>query len=242
MWLLALHALREAAHLKLAWVLTLAALALVTGVSALREFNFGIEEARFFADLTRGTLLLFGTAQAILLTVAIVHGGLEKGVPGLLFTRGVRRWEWMVASLGAVWVSLGWLALGAYLLLGFLLASHGHAISPGALSLECGHAVLRLGLVACFALATCAVCRSPLLAASLALALTLTAQLAPIIGLAESQGRPAVRLAWGVLARILPDFAALEAPSGAATSVLYAAGYAALYTTAACLVFSRREL
>jgi len=241
-WLLAQLALGEAVHLRLAWVLACAALALVAGISVLREFNFGLEEARFFEDVTEGTLMLFGTAQAILLVVTLVHGGLERGRAGLLFTRGVRRPEWLVACLVAVWVSLAWLALAAHVLLGLLLAWHGHAVSVAGLAVTGGLAMLRLGLVACFALAMCAVSRSPLLAMTLALALTVTAQLAPVIAWAASHGRPAARVAWSVLDWMLPNFAALEAGPGVGGALAYAADYAALYVALACLVFSRREL
>jgi ABC-type transport system involved in multi-copper enzyme maturation permease subunit len=240
--LLTRHALSEAAHLRLAWMLVLAALALVAGASVLREFNFGQEEARFFQDLTQGTLMLFGTAQAILLTVTLVLGGLERGLPGLLFTRGVRRAEWLVACLLATWVSLAWLSLAVHVVLGLLLAGHGHPVALAELFRAGGAGLLRLGLVACFALAMCTVTRSPLLATTLSLALTFAAQLAPVIAWAGSHGRPAARPIWIGLERLLPNFATIEPGPGFAWSFVYATGYAVLYTALACLVFARREL
>jgi ABC-type transport system involved in multi-copper enzyme maturation permease subunit len=240
-WLLGLQALREAVHLRLAWLLVLAALVFGAGVSALADFNFGLEEARFFGDLTEGILMFFGTAQAILLAVTLVQGGLQRGAPGLLFTRGVRRSEWLVACLLAVWVTLAWLTLAAYAILALVLIWHGGAPTV-TLAAACFSATVRLGLVACFALATSALSRSPLLATTLALALTVAAHLAPIISWAATHGRAATRPVWRLLGDVVPNFAALEPGASFAAILGQGAGYAALYTFLACQLFAHREL
>lgn len=241
-WWLVQLALAEAAHLRLAWVLGVAGLAVVAGASVLREFNFGIEEARFLQDLDAGALTVFGIAQAILLTVTLVNGGVERGRPGLLLSHGVRRSEWLVAALLAVLVSLAWLVLGVYFLLGLQLHWSGHPVEIAGLAAACGRDSLRLGLVACFALATSVVCRSSLLAMILALALAIAAQLAPILAWAGTHGGPAARIGWIALGGIVPDFPSLDAGGDVLRSVAGVAGHAALYTLFACVVFARREL
>ncbi len=242
LWLLTQHALREAAHLRLAWGVALAILVLVAGASVLDEFNFGVERARFFADFAEATLALFGAALAIVMVGALFYGAVENRTLGPLFVRGVRRPEWLLSLLLAVWVALAWLALAVAILLAGLLAWRGHAVAGAPLAARFGFAWLRLALVAGFALTFCCLSRSPLLAVLLSLAFTLAAHLSPVIERARLHGRAMTQAGWTALDWLLPNLAALDMEKHPASPAAYAAGYAALYFLLSCLLFSRREI
>ena len=240
--LLAGEAVREALHLRLPWALALACLGLGAGGAALTGFNFGLAEPRFLSDLADGELALFGGAQALLLTVVLVHGALERGRPQLLLARGVRRWEWLAGNLAAAWAASAALAAGVYLVLGALLLWRGHAVDPAGLAADGARAFFRLAVVAALALATAAICRSTFLAAVLALALTVAGQLAPVAHWNATHGGPAGRTGWTALGCILPDFSLLGDGSTLAAAAGRASVYCALYGLLAAAVFARRDL
>ena len=116
MWWLVQQALREVVQLRFAWIVGLTALVMMAGVTVLREFNFGAEEGRFLRDYAEATLGLWGTVIAIMLNVALVQGGMERGSLVLTFIRGVRRHELLLSRWLAVGVALAWLTLLGYLM------------------------------------------------------------------------------------------------------------------------------
>ncbi|MBI2515346.1 MAG: hypothetical protein HYV95_00365 [Opitutae bacterium] len=234
-------ALREAAHLRLAWVLGLVAGAFAAGGGVLLELNFGAEEPRFIADYARGTLHLWGTALAVLLGGSLYFGALDRRTLPLLLVRGVVRAEWLLAVLLAVWVALMWLTLAVAASLWAALLWRGQSVALSDVLQALGPGYLQLCLVAVMTLAMCAVSRQLLLAAALALGLTLAAQLAPIVDWARLHGGGTARAGWALLGALVPDFDYLEtAPPLCA--LLNAAGYSVLYFAGAVLAFSRREL
>jgi hypothetical protein len=239
LWLLTVQALREAAHLRLAWALAAAALALTGAATLLREFNFGAEEARFLCDLAEGALMLFGLLLAIALPVALFHLRPVRDSYGVLQMHGVRRHEWLLSRALASCVAVLWLALIVQCLLSVLLWRSGQVVPPSALAVAGGISALRLMVVACLAVAMCSLCRGPLLAAVLTLALTLAAQLSPVIAWTQQRGSGAMRVMWHVLDWALPDF---QAVGVSGSQLAYVVGYVALYLTFACWTFSRREL
>jgi ABC-type transport system involved in multi-copper enzyme maturation permease subunit len=241
-WWLTQQALAEARHLKLVWIMLIATLALVAGASMLREFNFGAEEPRFIRDFAEGALALFGTVLAIALSAVLVQGGLATDGIGFVLVRGVRRHEWLLSRWLAVCVSLGWLVLAGYLLLGALLGFHGHPISVELLVRNAGLMFLRLALVAEFALLCSVAARGFPLAVVLSLALSLAAQLAPMIEWAQRHGGNSGRWLWTSLAWLVPSFEAFESGNEFGHAIAYAGGYAIIYLGVSCLIFSQREL
>ncbi len=239
LWLLTTQALREAAHLRLAWALAAAALALTGAATLLREFNFGAEEARFLCDMAEGALMLFGLLLAIALPVALFHLRSLRDSYGVLQMHGVRRHEWLLSRALASGVAVLWLALIVQCLLAVLLWRSGLVIPPAALAVAGGTSALRLMVVACLAVAMCSLCDGPLLAAILTLAFTLSAQLSPVIVWAQQRGSDAMRAVWRVLDWALPDF---QSVGVSGFQLAYVSGYMALYLALACWTFSRREL
>ncbi len=242
MWWLVQQALREVMHLRFVWIAGLTALVMIAGVAVLREFNFGAEEKRFLCDYAEATLALWGTVTAIVLNVSVVQGGVERGAWVMAFVRGVRRPEWLISRGLAVGVALAWLTLLGYLVLGLILAWHGHAVLVRELAMAGGRMYLRLALVSSFALLTCAASSGFLMASGLALGLTLAAQLASIVEWAGRHSGTTAGWGWRLLDWLVPAFQVLEAGTPAAYALIYATGYAALYALLACLIFSRREI
>lgn len=238
-WLLTGQALREAVHLKLAWALVAAALAMTGAAALLREFNFGAEEARFLSDLAEGALALFGVLLAIALPLALFHLRPARDTIGVLQMHCVRRHEWLISRAVAAAVAVIWLAVVVQGLLALLLWRTGHKVVIAELVAAGGISALRLVVVTWLAALMCTLCRGPLLAASLALALTFALQLAPVISWAQQHGSGVLRWGWQALDWALPDF-----PKAGFTGVQLAciAGYGVLYLAVACWTFSRREL
>jgi hypothetical protein len=241
-WWLTQQALDEARHLRLAWIMLIAALALVAGASVLREFNFGAEESRFVRDFAEGALALFGTVLAIALSAVLVQGGLANDGVGFVLVRGVRRHEWLLSRWLAVCVALGWLVLPGYLLLGALLRARGHPVSVELLVRNAGLMFLRLAVIADFSLLCSVVARGFPLAVVLSLALSLAAQLAPMIEWAQRHGGNSGQWLWTLLAWLVPNFDAFEPGGELGHAVAYAGSYAIIYLGVSSLIFSQREL
>ncbi len=241
-WWLTQQALDEARHLRLVWVILIAAFTLAAGASTLREFNFGAEESRFIRDFAEGTLVLFGTILVIVLSTVLVQGGLAHDGVGFVLVRGVPRHEWLLSRWLAVCVALGWLVLPGYLLLGVILNAHGHPISAGLLLRNAGLMFLRLAVVADFALLGSVVTRGFPLAVFLSLALALASQFAPIIEWAQRHGENSGRWLWASLAWVVPSFEVFEPGNEFGHAIAYAGGYAIIYLGVSCLIFSQREL
>lgn len=241
-WWLGQQALREVVHLRIAWLLGAIVLVMIAGVSVLREFNFGTEEKRFLCDYAEASLALWGTVVAIVLTLALIQGETARGSLVLTSVRGVRRHEWLVARWLAVGVTLAWLTLLGYAVLGGLLRWHGHGGEERELVFAAGRMFLRLWLVSSFALAAAVVARGFLLASGLALGLTLAAQLASILDWAGRHNGAAARWYWQLVDCLVPAFQMLEPGTRMGDALLYATGYAILYAVVACTLFSRREI
>ncbi|GEM_PF-2061324 len=242
MWWLIQQALREVVHLRFVWIMGFIALVMIAGVSVLREFNFGTEEGRFLRNYVEATLALWGTVIAVILNVAMVQGGVERGALVLTLVRGVQRHEWLLSRWVAVAVALAWLTLLGYVTLGVLLVRHGHVAPVSELTLAGGRMFLRLMLVASFALTACVVARGFLMATGLALGLTLAAQLSSILEWAGRHGGTNTNWGWQILSWVVPAFHVLDGSTKALDTLLYASGYAALYALLACAIFSRREI
>lgn len=239
-WHLVQLQLAELLHQRVGWLLAGAAVALVLSCGALRDFNFGGAEARFFTHVAQVGLLGGGTLAAALLGPALVGQGLAQRTAQALFARGVRRGEWLLASLVALWVALGWFLILLGGALAFLLVQHGHdgAIRAAVTALAAeGGALLLIGAAAILFAAVFE--RTPPAAAA-TVAFALAGQLAPIVAHLAARASGASALGWRALDLVVPSFALVE--QGSFSAAAYLLGYAAVLAGAAVLVFSRREL
>jgi hypothetical protein len=98
--------------------------------------------------------------------------------------------------------------------------------------------LVRVSLTTAFAVASAVLCENAILAASLALAVTVASLLLPLVQ-ASSSGLPA-RMGWSILGALVPPFPNGESysPSG----VAYGLARIGVVFTAGAAAFSRREL
>lgn len=240
-WHLVQFQLAEALHERVAWVLSGAAVALVLAGSALRTFNFGAAEPRFFASVAEVVLLGTGTLLSAVLGPALLGRGIAARTAQLLFTRGVRRAEWVAATLAALWLVLGWLVVLLGAALAWLLVRHGHGAQVGAALRQVAGGTAGIFIVGAGAVFFGAVFERAPAAAAATGALALAGQLAPILARLAESSRGLEAAGWRVLDWLVPNFSALSG-GGGEVALLYVIGYTAVYVAAAVLIFSRREL
>ncbi|MBA4138840.1 MAG: hypothetical protein C0518_16165 [Opitutus sp.] len=240
-WHLVQFQLAAAVHQRVAWVLSGAALAVVLAGAALRTFNFGAAESRFFVSVAEGVLVATGTLLAAVLGPALLgEGGATRTAP-LFFSRGVRRSEWVGATLAAVWVVLGWLVVLLAGALTWLLVRHGHGSEVGAAWRQLAGGATGLVIVGAGAVLFAAVFERAAVATTATVALAVAGQLAPILKRLGATSTGAEALGWRALDWLVPNFSTMHTAPGQ-VALLYVVGYAAVYAVAAAVIFSRREL
>ena len=172
----------------------LAGAMLVLMALRLQEFNFGQAELKFISDFGLGAIGLLGTLLAALGTAHLFFSDIHGGVVGCLFTRALRRGEYVAGKMVGVMALLALFVSALVAGLGLVIALReqelGGHLFPLARLLQAGALVwLKLTLVAAMTLTVCTYAGSMLFAALAGLLLALVAQLRP---LAESPGG----LAW----------------------------------------------
>lgn len=239
-WQTAQLLLREAWHLRLAWAAAGLAVALVALAALLRDLNFGAAETRFLVDAARAALGIGGVLLIALVGPALFFSGLASHVARLLFVRGVRRGEWLVAQWLVLLALCGALLAVCAASLALLLGGLGHqaAIAPAMALLARG--VGPLVVLAGFSLLACAVARSSTLATLLLVAVAICAQLAPALRpLQRADGITA--WFWRMADWLLPDFSVFSGPWTLAVAT-YAVGTSLVAVGVAVLVLRPREL
>lgn len=246
--LVALHAVREALHLRIAALFFALALLPVVSVGWLREFNFGTAELKFIIDIGHGALGVGGTLLALLATVQLVHGDLEGRTVLMLLTRPLTPAEFIWGKLAGLLALITWFTAGLAVVLAAVLVWRvrgSGAEVPWAL-LWGGIAFIWLKLVVSVALIllVCSYARSGLFAAGAGLFLIMLAHLRHLAG---------TTVGWSqALTLMLPDFQLFDPeqiasvpPSAAAwvvaASAAYAAAYLIIYTLLAGWLLQRRE-
>ena len=240
-WHLVQWQLAEALHQRVWWLVAAAAVGLVLSVGVLREFNFGAAEARFFVSVGQVTLGFGGAVLTALLGPTLLTGGLAQRTAHVLFARGVRRSDWVLANFAALAVVVGWLVVMLAGALVAMLALHGHAdaIRPALRTLAVSVGGLVVWAAAAVFFATVFERTTPAAAATVALALA--SQLAPVWQHLAGRVDSAMGWGWRALAWVVPNLGGLESAAGGTVAVLVV-GYAAVFVGAAMIVFSRREI
>lgn len=182
--LIAAQAVGEALRLRLAGLFAAVAALLLLGSRWLREFNFGATELLFIGDFGLGVIGLLGTLLAALATAQLVFNDFAAGSAACLFTRPVRRWEYIAGKLAGVagLLALFTAALGG--LLGALMWGRGMqlGVPPPALPVffsACALQWMKFTLVAAMTLGVSAYAGSALFATSAGLLLAMIGHLRP---------------------------------------------------------------
>ena len=247
--LLIWHALREAVHQRILWLLAGMALLLTVGGASLRELNFGAAEARFLTDFAAGTRMLCGSLLAIALPAAVFFLALGNRTIQLELMHGVSRTEWLMGRLAAIWLLLAGFAMLVTIALALLLSQQGMALSAlGWLTIDAVLAFVRFAVIATAALAFCTIARAPLLAQGLSVLFVMAGQLSPVWSAGQPSRHGFAQQLAGWAGLLVPDLQLYEQTSGTADLVAFGgifltgAGYCLLYGGLGCMVFSRREL
>lgn len=233
--------LQEAWHWRAGWMIAAVAIAIIGLAALLREFNFGTEEPRFLINSARVALQWCGALYLALAGPALVHGGIESRLAALMFVRGMRRGEWLVAQWLVLLALTGGLAVVAGLALAAALAALGHgAVAPA------GWALLASGagpliILAGASLFSATLTRSTPLATVVTLALAVAGQLAPVLRVVQDRAGTVQQWLWRGLDWLVPDFSVFQS-AGSATALLHAFGYSAAYGLAAFLILRRRDI
>jgi ABC-type transport system involved in multi-copper enzyme maturation permease subunit len=239
-WQLVQLQLAELLRQRVAWFLAAMVLSLVLLLGELREFDFGAEEARFFVSVTQVALWGAGVLLAALLGPGAVAQTIERRTLAVLIARRVGRGTWVIATLTALGVVLGWLVALTGSTLAAMLAWHGHAAAIAPALLEIARVAGGLITVAAAAMFFGTVFAQPWAGTLATLALAVAGQFAPFLTHnASGEGAPA--WVWRLLDWVVPNLNLVAQASGASALVLLAA-QVGLFASAAVVVFSGREL
>jgi len=264
---IAANTFREALRLRLFFLLVLTGVLSLGAALLFRELNLGSSELRFIADFGFGAMSALGSIVAIVLTVQLFYGELERRTALAILARPVSRTEYAFGKLLGIWATI--ISFVAILALSLVLAIWirlSQMEIPLASLHEMGFGVDAFGIVhfaalqcvrlvalACITAFFCSYATSSLFAVFMGfLAWILT------------QARSAISQHWGSedglaeafaksIAMLVPDLRSLEvagalAGESAATPlesvglVAYGLAYAALFAALTAMIFSRREI
>ncbi len=240
-WHLTQFLLAQALHQRVGWLLATVALAVLAGAGALRGFNLGTEEPRFFTQLALLSLLLSGAFVAAFVGPALFCEGLATRTIPTLLMHGARRSEVVIGLLIALWTLLGWLVLLHAGTLAGVLIAYGHApeLAPALRAVASGFGPLLI--VGAGSILAAMLLGRAVLSTAATLALACAGQLAPVIAFAQVRSSGVAQMGWTALEWLVPNFAVFETASPWAAAT-YAVSYASLYGCAAAFFFARREL
>ena len=248
---LSLAAVRESIRQRVAWLLLAVALLLTFAGMRLREFNFGIHEARFLSDFATGTRTLLGGLLALLLPVLLFFPALERQTLQLDLMHGASRGEWLFSRLFAVWVQLACFVAVTTGVQAILLYWRGLPFDLAGLTLDTVMAFVRLAVIAAASLLLCTLCASSLLVLGLGALFVMAGQLAPVLGHGCNYESGIVCSIGALLSGLVPNLQILDSPTAGTDLaglpaitwvILYGSGYCLLYASLAGLAFFRREL
>lgn len=202
--------------------LLLVAVAFTGSSLFLREFNFGSSELKFIYDLGTGTVLLFGTIVAVLLTTQMIFSELDNHTALTILARPVPRHTFLLGKFLGIWALL-WcfvlilcLLLFAILQARYALLMQGHE-GGGASAVEGFRRLdvlvfalvqgVRLGVIAALTLFFSTIASSQLFAMVVSFLGIMICQL-QYVALESLSGQtgPLYRLAVGGIAVLFPNF------------------------------------
>jgi len=257
----------EAVRQRVPQVLLLGSAGLVLGIQGLREFNFGLSELKFIADLGFGAMVFFGSILAIILATQLFLGEIEERTAPTVLAKAVGRTEFVVGKFLGV---AGVLALFSAAVTGLiaamlyareiallrerpdLLVQGGPVRYADIAAVGFGH-MLRFGVLAALSLLVASWARTKLHAVMTSFGLLVIGDLQSVAQEAYAgAGSLPMRVFMAVVALLVPDLQVFDLGDLAGTDgipahmVLRAAGYALCCIVAAGALaafgFQRREL
>lgn len=262
------NTIREALRQRFVPFTILFAIALVIGLSRLRELTFGASELRFIVDLGFGAIDLFGSVLTIALAAQLFFNELEHRTVFTLLAKPVSRGEFLLGKfLGVAQVGSGFCALLGVVIAAMLHLRAGELSRLGSpaetpLSVSIDYAALSAALVA-QGLKLWIVTATTLLVASFArtqfftlgtsLLLWVIGHLQDFAQTAAAHGSSAGKVAWQFTLLAGPNFRLFDFSETVTREAifstaewlrvgLYGGAYVVLFLAAAIWFFRGREL
>ena len=266
--LIARNTLLEASRQKLFSFLLLLALGLVGGAQSLREFNFGVSELKFLADLGYGAMAFFGAALTIAATAQLFFSEIDNRTALTLLAKPVWRAEFMLGKyLGVVAVTAIFCALITGLLVAVLWTresallrdipdsfGQGRTLSIVDLSLAGYLQWLKLTVLAAFTLLVASFSRTQLFTVVTGFFMLVICHLQYLARDAYAQGGSTfAQMAAGLVGLLFPNFQLFNFADNVGAGVpvawdrvalvsVYALGYVAAGCGLAVFSFRKREI
>jgi ABC-type transport system involved in multi-copper enzyme maturation permease subunit len=266
--LVAGNTVRETMRQRIPALSTVAALGLVAGSQALRQFNFGSSELKFVTDLGFGVITAFGSILAIVATAHLFFSELENRTALTLLAKPVHRWEFLLGKfLGVVVVLALFCAVTTAALTAVLLwrdealraaapegLAGGHLVAYGSLWIFAVLQWIKFALLAALTLVVCSFAGSQVFAVAMGFAVLVVCHLQYLAHEAWSrEGTLGAKLAATLIGAVFPNFqlfnlgdrvgAGGSIPAELAGSVAaYGLAYAVAAFGLAVFCFRKREL
>jgi hypothetical protein len=211
----------EAVRQRIVWVLLLVAGGLAAGSRALQEFNFGLSELKFIADLGFGGMVFFGSLLTIAATSQLFFSEIENRTALTLLAKPVGRAEFLLGKYMGVMAIVTLFCIAITALIAALLWSREAALSQGQPELfERAHGVryadvfavgfahwLRFALLAAITLLVATYGQSSLYTVMMSLGVLIACHLQSFAREAYDKAEASVpRALLGFIARLFPDF------------------------------------
>ncbi len=258
---------REAIRMKLFLLLAFVALGSLAGGFAFGEFNLGASELRFIADFGFGGMTLFGSLAAVVITVQLLYGEIERRTILPLMAKPIGRGAFLCGKLLGAWFTvvsfIVALALSLMLVLWIresqLMAVYpdafedGRIVSYGNVALFAFLQVMRLVILASVSVFFASYATSSLFAIFMGVFFWIIAQLQGVASEQIASSGGILEWLFRFVALAVPDLRMFDlggdviAGDGiglllVAKLVGYALLYAILYAGFAAMILRRREL
>ena len=249
----AFNTFREAVRDRVLYNLIFFALLLVGAALLFGQISIGIERI-VLINLGLSAITVFGVVIAIFIGIGLVSKEMEKKTLYTIFSRPVRRWEFIVGKFGGLaWtllVNTFCMAVGFFVAL--LLLAHRFERGDAWLLVAIYFIILQFVVVTSLALLF-STFSSPVLSAVMALALFVIGTFAEDLRAFAAASQGATRVFATLAAYLMPNLASLNVISSvahgqpiAASLILYNTVYSLFYAAAAVcgaiLVFEYRNL
>lgn len=257
---------REAIRMRLFLLLVFTGVASLAAGLYFKEFNLGSSELRFISDFGFGAMTFLGSIIAVVVTVQLFYGEIERRSVLPILSKPISRWEYLLGKILGVWgticsfiaiITLAlvlalWIRIGQIGISREELAAMGQGIDFSGIALfaflQCFRLVVLVAVTAFF----CSYATSSMFAVFMGFFAWILTQMRSVIAAHWGQGGGlAEQLAKGV-SLLVPDLRLFEVGGlllGAnglslvetLQLIAYALLYAFLYGFLATLVFRRRE-
>lgn len=100
---IAANTFREAVRMRLFLLLVFTGVASLAAGLYFKEFNLGSSELRFIADFGFGAMTFLGSIIAVVITVQLFYGEIERRSVLPILSKPISRWEFLLGKILGIW-------------------------------------------------------------------------------------------------------------------------------------------